>query len=454
MMKRKNFIKTTSAILGGTFVAPYIVPASVFGNEGQTAPSNRIVMGCIGLGGQGTHNMRQFIQNKDVEVVALCDVDKGSTDYGLSGTSEYGLQPTLSRAIDYYARRGIVKTEADFTTHTDYREILDRDDIDAVSVSTPDHWHGKISYDAARAHKDIYCEKPLVNSITEGRAVCDAVKYFGVVLQTGSHERSNDSVRFAAELVRNGRIGKLHTIEINLPNTDNHHKWILEHNQPQPKMPVPPTLDYDLWLGPAPWRPYTKFGTHFYWRFITDHGGGEMTDRGAHIIDLAQLVNDTDNSGPTEITGVGACPETGLYNAYMDYHFECKYENGVNMIGTSYGKRGLRLLGTDGWIFINIHGGRLESEPSSLLREKIDPNELHLERSPGHHQDFINCVKGRKRPLAHAEIGHRTATICHLLNIAYATGRKLNWDPVSEQISNDREVNRMVTKAMRSPWHV
>jgi predicted dehydrogenase len=453
-MKRRKFLKKTSVVLSSVFASPYIVKSTVLGQNGVTPPSDKIVMGCIGLGGQGTHNMRQFIQNKDVEVVALCDVDRGSSDYGLGGTSSYGIQPVLERAIEYYKNRNIVKTAGDFALYTDYRDLLARDDVDAVTVCTPDHWHGKISYDAARAGKDIYCEKPLVNSIPEGRAVCDAVKDYGVVLQTGSHERSNDSVRFAAELVRNGRIGKLHTIEINLPNTDDHHKWILEHNQPQPQMPIPASLNYDFWLGPAPWRPYTKFGTHFYWRFITDHGGGEMTDRGAHIIDLAQLINDSDDSGPLEIIGKGSCPETGLYNAYMDYQFECQYGNGVEMIGGSKGQRGLRLVGTDGWIFIHIHGGRLESEPQALLREKIGPNELHLERSPGHHQDFINCVKGRKQPLAHAEIGHRTATICHLLNIAYATGRKLNWDPETETIINDSDVNRIVQKAMRSPWQV
>lgn len=455
MLKRREFLKQTSLAAAGAFTLPAVIPAKALGRNGMVAPSERIVMGCIGLGGQGTHNMRQFIRNADVQVVALCDVNRGSRRYGiLYGDHPYGLEPALHEAIQLYAAQGNQLTENDFTLYTDYRELLTRDDIDAVTVCTPDHWHATITCEAARARKDIYCEKPLTNSIPEGRAVVNAVNDFGVVLQTGSHERSNNSVRFAAELVQNGRIGRLHTIEINMPNSDRHHHWILAHNQPQPPEPVPENLDYDMWLGPAPWRPYTSNGTHFYWRFILDSGGGEMTDRGAHIIDLAQLINGSDDGGPVEIRGTGSAPKTGLYNAFMDYRFECRYQNGVRMVGSSKGERGLKLIGTEGWIFIHIHGGRLEAEPKSLLREKIGPNEIHQARSPGHHRNFLDCVKSREKPLAHAEIGHRTATICHLLNIAYATGRDLMWDVVKEKVTNQVDANRLISHPLRSPWRV
>jgi len=454
-ISRRSFLKRSAGTLVGTLLFPYFVPASALGKNGFTVPSDRITMGCIGLGGQGTYNMRNFIQQPDAQVIALCDVDRGSTDYGiLNAGSYFGLEPALKRALDEYARQNRPVNTESISLYTDFRELLAREDIDAVTVCTPDHWHGLITIAAAKAGKDIYCEKPLVNSIPEGRAVCEAVKCFGRVLQTGSHERSNDSVRFACELVRNGRIGELRTIEINMPNSDQHHKWILSHNQPQPEMPVPKNLDYDMWLGPAPWRPYTQNGVHFFWRFILDFGGGEMTDRGAHIIDIAQLANNTDNSGPIEIKGVGKAPKTGIYDCFMDYQFECWYANGVRLIGSSKGERGLKLVGSEGWIFIHIHGGRLEAEPKSLLREKIGPDDIHIGRSPGHHRNFLDCVKTRNLPVAHAEIGHRTATICHLLNIAYLTGRPIKWDPVKEHVVNDPEVQRLVNRPMRTPWHV
>ena len=193
---------------------------------------------------------------------------------------------------------------------------------------------------------------------------------------------------------------------------------------------------------------------HFWWRFILGYGGVEITDRGAHIIDLAQLGNDTDHTGPIEISGRGSDADHGLFNTFMSYQFECRYANGVRLIGGSQGPRGLKFEGTDGSIFIHIHGGRLEAEPSSLLREFIGPGEIHVGRSPGHHQDFLNAVRSRLPPMAPSEVRHRTATICHLVNIAMLTGSKLIWDPIREQITNDAAANRMLTPPMRSPWRL
>ena len=219
-----------------------------------------------------------------------------------------------------------------------------------------------------------------------------------------------------------------------------------------PTQPVPEGFDYDFWLGPAPYEPYNQMRCHMYWRFILAYGGGEMTDRGAHVIDLAQLGNKTDHTGPVELSATGSAAETGIYDAFMDFSFECKYANGVRMIGSNDSPRGVKFEGTDGWVFIHIHEGNLEAEPASLLKEKLSPDEEHLGRSPGHHQNFIQAVKTRSETMAPVEVGHRTATICHLLNISMLTGEKLIWDPEKEQITNSSEANKMLKRPMRSPW--
>jgi predicted dehydrogenase len=450
-INRRQFVKSIGGIAAAAgFGIPYIVTSSSLGLDGTTAPSNRIVFGCIGVGPQGTGNMNAFLQMEDIQIVAVCDVDK---EYGRKGSGSFGREPAKRIVEGRYAQRsGGYKGCA---AYGDFRELLARNDIDAVTVCTPDHWHGIISVAAAKAGKDIYCEKPLVNNIAEGKAVREAVNRFGRVLQTGSHERSNDSVRFACELIRNGRLGKVHTITVNMPNSDSHHLAIMNTNQPQPVMPVPDGFDYDMWQGPTPKADYTEKRGHFWWRFILDYGGGEMTDRGAHIIDLAQFVNNTDDTGPVEISGKGKpAPGGGIFDAFMEYDFECKYANGVRLAGVSKGPRGLKIEGTDGWIFINIHGGRLEAQPESLLREQIAPGEIHLGRSKSHHLNFIEAVRARSTPFASVEIGHRTATICHLVNIAMLTGRKLKWDPQKEVIVGDEETNRMLSRPMRSPWHL
>ena len=442
-VNRREFLKRATVAAVGVAGFPYFVPSSALGKAGSVAPSSRIVMGCIGVGGQGTANMNAFMRNSDVQVVAVCDVDTRHRERGKKIVE------------DYYAKKSPAGTYKGCAAYNDFRDLLAHKDINTVSVCTPDHWHALASVAAAKAGMDIYCEKPLANTVAESKAIRDAVKRYGRVLQTGSHERSNDSVRFACELVRNGRIGKVHTIRINLPCSDGHHQEILRlAGTAFPEMPIPKGFDYDMWLGHTPWEPYTERRCHFWWRFILNYGGGEMTDRGAHIINLGQLGNDTDDTGPIEIAAKGKRPAKGLYNTFMEYEFEFKYANGVWMVGQSSGTRGLKFEGTDGWIFIHIHGGRLDAEPKSLLKEVIKPNEIHLGRSPGHHRDFLNAVKTRGKPVATAEVGHRTATIRHLTNIAMLTGRKLKWDPKREQIIGDPDANLMLSRPMRSPWRL
>ncbi|MEX0937269.1 MAG: Gfo/Idh/MocA family oxidoreductase [Pirellulales bacterium] len=430
---RREFLKHAAAVSAGALAVPYFVPASALGQAGATAPSDRIVMGCIGTGGKGVHNMQAFMGNGDVQMVAVCDVDARH----LNGAREI--------VNKQYGNQDCAATK-------DFRELVAREDIDAVCVSTPDHWHALASVAAANAGKDIYCEKPLANSVGEGRAICDAVKKNNRVLQTGSHERSGDNARFACELVRNGRLGKLHTIRINLPCSDSHHEQVRQITGVPPEMPVPEGFDYDFWLGHTPQVPYTEKRCHFWWRFILNYGGGEMTDRGAHIIDLAQLGAGMDDTGPVEIEATGTRSKTSLYDAFMDYQFVNTYANGLKMIGANEGPRGLKFEGSDGSLFIHIHGAQLEADPASLLEEKIGEDEIHLGRSPGHHRNFLDSVKSRQQPVAPAEAGHRTGSICHLNNIAMLTGRKFRWDPASEHIQDDDEASALLTPKMRSPW--
>jgi len=454
-LNRRDFVKKIAQTTAGLAGFPTLIRPAALGRDGHVAPSDRIVMGCIGLGGQGRSNMRAFIEQPDTQIVALCDVDEGlgklDTPYPFPG-SRGGLLPARQETVRGYERLNRPVDEKSIALYTDFRELLAREDIDAVTVCTPDHWHGLITIAAAEAGKDIYCEKPLVNSIPEGIAVRDAIRKYGRILQTGSHERSRDSIRFAWELVQNGYIGELKEIHINMPNDERQHMILRNSTQPKPPMPVPKGFHYDFWLGPAPWAPYTRDRCHFWWRYILDYGGGEMTDRGAHIIDLAQFINGTDDSGPVEIIAKGEQLGKGLYDVFIEYQFECQYENGVRMIGSSEGQRGLKLVGSDGWIFIHIHGGRLEAEPATLLKQQIGPNEIHVERSPVHRRNFLDSIKTRRKTVAHEEIGHRTATICHLLNIAMLTGRPLQWDPQAEKITNDDEASRMMHRPMRSPW--
>ena len=432
---RRQFLQQATAAGAAAMGFPTIIPSSALGLDGATAPSQRIVMGCIGMGGKGRNNMQTFLSQKDVQVVAVCDVDKKHLGMGEELVNKH------------YNNKGCA-------TFRDFRELVVRQDLDAVSVATPDHWHAITSVAALNCGKDVYCEKPLANSVGEGRAICDAAYANCRIVQCGSHERSGDNARYACELVRNGRIGKLHTIRINLPNDDAHHKQARELSGAVTAQPVPENLDYDFWLGHTAAVSYHEKRVHFWWRFNLAYGGGEMTDRGAHVIDIGQLGAGMDDTGPVEYEATGVANKGGLYNVFWDYKFVNTYANGLKMIGEAKGPRGLKFEGTDGWIFVHIHGGKLEASSDSLLTSKIGANEIQLGRSPGHHRNFLDSVKSRVQPVATAEIGHRTASICHLNNIAMTLGRKLTWNPCCEQVVNDCEANRLLTPDMRWPWSV
>jgi len=365
----------------GAITVPYVVPSLALGNAAVVLPSNRIVMGCIGLGGRGTGNLKGFMGTGLVQVVAICDVDASRRE----------------RA------QGIVDQSQNSRGCAGYNEIdelVGREDIEAVSIATPDHWHGQASLAAARAGKDIYCEKPLVHKIEEGRALVEAVRRYGRVLQTGSQERSGRG-RFGCELVLNGRIGKLERIRTYLPTAN-------RRCGPQAPEPVPRGFDYDQWLGPAPWAPYTKLRCHSNFRWHRDYSDGELTDRGAHVNDIALWGAEGFLKGPVEIKGVGEFPREGLWNTATAYEIEYRFASGLDWILSSEGPRGIRFEGTEGWIFIHIHGGMLEAEPSSILTSVIGPDEIHLPESPGHHLNFLQCVRSRQDPIAPVEAGHPT----------------------------------------------
>jgi len=415
-ISRREFLKS-SVVTAAAFAVPTIVPSSVFG---ANAPSNRITIGSIGLGGMGTGNMKGFKGKSGSEVVALCDVDAGHLK-------------TASETAELDEK----------SCYNDFRDLLARDDVDAVVVATPDHWHVPVSIAAVKAGKDVYCEKPLTLTIAGGRALADAVKRYGRVLQTGSQQRSGSEFRNACELVRNGRIGKLHTMKVEIHGNNKTCPATWE------TQPVPEGFDYDMWLGPAPWEPYTEQRCHYQFRFVLDYSGGQMTNWGAHYLDIAQWGNDADDTGPVEIEGKGEFPESGLFTTATKADITYTYANGVKLLLTTGGGN-TRFEGSEGWIFVTR--GKIDAEPKSLLKEKIGADEIHLYNSRDHKQNFLDCIKSRKDPIASAEIGHRSSTVCHLGNIAMLLGRKVKWDPKRERFINDSAANSMIGRSMRSPW--
>ncbi|MCX7014236.1 MAG: Gfo/Idh/MocA family oxidoreductase, partial [Candidatus Sumerlaeota bacterium] len=421
--------------------APWIVPASARGAGGRPAPSRRVAMGCIGVGGQGTGDMRAFLGMPDVQVVAVCDVDREHRENAKKIVEERYAQDTASgsyKGCDAYS---------------DFRELLARGDIDAVLIAPPDHWHAIPSIRAMESGKDVYCEKPLALTIAQGRAVADAARRTGRIFQVGSQQRSDEKFRFGCELVRNHRIGDLKAVRVGLGNGQRMEAARrLEQEANPPEAPVPDGFDYDLWLGPAPWAPYTKLRCHWYFRYSFDYSGGHTTDWGAHHLDIAQWGMGTERTGPVEVDGQGEFPRDGLFDTPLALHFECRYANGIPMIVDDRTGDGIRFEGTEGWVHVNR--GVIEAEPSSLLTTIIGPNEIHLYDSKSHHRNFIDCALSRREPIAPPEIAHRSATIAHLGNIAMRLGRKLKWDPDTERFVNDPEADRMIGRTMRAPWTI
>ncbi len=426
-LTRRGFLKRTAAA-GAGIALPYLVRPSALGKAGTVAASERITVGFIGTGGHGIDmNLRSFLAQPDAQAVAVCDVDPVN----------------LKKACDIVCQKYGNK---DCATYKDFREVLARGDIDAVMISTPDHWHVPISIAAARAGKDVECEKPTL-TIKQGRQLVETMKRYNRVFQWSTEDRAVDVYHRMCELVRNGRIGKVHTIKVELPGGP------AEPGNPQP-MPVPEGFDYDMWLGPAPWAPYTKDRCHWNFRWILDYSGGMLTDWGAHLLDGVQWGNNTEHTGPVEVEGKGVFWNEGLYNTAKEFHIEYTYANGVKLFVDS-GTPSLRFEGSDGWIGNRGWRAPLQAQPASILDSVIGPNEIHLYTCPqGEQRNFLDCVKSRQECYFPPEIGQRCFTIAHIGNIAMLLGRKLKWDPDKERFVNDDEANRMLGRAMRSPWHL
>jgi len=432
-INRRQFLKTASGATAAVIGLPYIVPSSVLGKGGIVAPSNRVTMGCIGVGWQGGINMETFLGQEDCRIIAICDVDKNH------------LQDAINTVNGHYQNK-------DCASYSDFRELLARDDIDAVSLGLPDHWHAIPAVAAAQSGKDIFGEKPLSHNLKEGRAICDAVKRYGRIWQTGSWQRSESHFHRACELVINGRIGKVHTVEVGLyPGHSD-----FEGTKGQEQMgPAPQELDYDFWLGPAPVESYCPARVHKNWRWHLDYGGGQLMDWVGHHVDIAHWGLGLDYSGPYEIEGYGEYPKDGLWNTATRYHLTAKYPNGITMIiagGHEEIRGGTKWIGEDGWVWVDRSG--IDANPKELLKEKIGLDEIQLFRSPGHWRNFLDCVKSRKTTLAPCEVAHRSATPGHLGQIAMLLGRKIQFNPDTEQIVGDATATRMLGRPMRSPWHL
>jgi myo-inositol 2-dehydrogenase / D-chiro-inositol 1-dehydrogenase len=437
-MTRRALLGRALGAMAGAAAAPYLVPGSAMGADGTTAPSERITIGMIGVGRQVVAlNLPFFLDAPDAQVVALCDVDRWRLELESERLVKIYGGDVLRRKV-----QGVAKTQ-------DYREVIGRDDVDAVMISTSDQWHVPISIAAVEAGKDVCCEKPLTRYIAEGRRLADLVSKHRRVFRTDSEFRSIPHFHRAVELVRNGAIGRLKTIRCGVP-------FGPASSPAHVDMPVPEELDYEMWQGPAPRRPYTEQRVHQRrgyerpgWMNILDYCDGMITNWGTHLCDIGQWGNDSDETGPVEVEGRGEyVPAGGLWNVLRSFEVRYRYADGVEMFyktETPY----TRFEGTEGWIQADYPRG-LTAEPESILGVELGPDAV---RFPLKHEkrDFLDCVKTRGRTLADAEVGHRTTSLCHLGHIAIQVGKPLRWDPEKERFLDSDEANALVGKPVFEP---
>ncbi len=454
-VSRRSFMGAAA----GAAAFPMIIPASALGKDGRPAPSGRVNLGLIGCGVEGmTDNLKNFLHNDNTQVVSVCDPVKEGPFYGYKAELPGGREPARRQVNGFYAKKTGQSGYDGCTTFADFREMLEDKDLDAVCVATPDHWHAVVGIWAARKGKHIYGQKPLANSVAEGRALCEAVKRHGVVFQAGAQGRSCDPYRrMAAEFIRNKRLGKLHRIELGLPGGLSRFGKT-EAQLSEAPSPTPPYVDFDLWLGPAPERPYIpKIHVPMQWRFNFDYGGGMLTDHGAHFIDILQWSLDMDASGPVAIENIwGELDQRSLYNVASKFSFEIVYADGTRVhASTEYNepqKRFLRYYG-EGGRELYVCGGKMETRPFDLIRQKTRDDEVKLYVSSQHERNFIEGVLTGKPVISPCETGHRSITIAHLVNIGLRLGKKnLKWNPATERFVNDPEADSLLGVAYRKPW--
>lgn len=442
---RRALLRRLSAGVGSAWV----VPGVVFGSAARPAPSERITLGCIGIGMMGQGHHRRFLQTPETQVLAVCDVDTWRRENARQLTDQaYGAERRSGRY------RGCA-------AYNDLLELLARTDIDAVVIATGDRWHAVASTLAARAGKDIYCEKPMTLTIEEAQTVVKTVRRYGRVFQTGLQQRSTREFRLACQLVRDGVLGKIERVYIHFPGTSS--------DVDLPAEPIPKGLDWNRWLGQAPWRPYNhRF--HAYgkpprvvpWDFCRDFGGGNLTSNAVHAFDVVQWALGMDASGPTEIIP----PQTGQY-ADLTYVYPGNIElqvvdrrlrSGRNVIPAGWDEStgienfGAVYVGQHGWIHVGRRG-YLKSFPNNIVEPYI-ANPASGVSVDDHHQDWLNAIRTRRRPAADVAIGCHSTTVAHLGCIAYWTGRKLRWNPARYEFVDDDEANRMRRRVKRAPWRI
>ena len=424
-LSRRDFLLRGAAAVGAVAAYPSVVPSTVFG---ATAPSNRITMGMIGMGLMMGGHFRGMLNRRDVQVLAVCDVDKGKRE-----NAKRTAEKTYADKAAGGAYRGC-------EAYLEYEQLCARPDIDAVFVITPDHWHALCSLAAIKAGKDVYCQKPMTLTIREGRLMSDACKQYGTVFQVGSQQRSERAFRKACEIVRNGWIGKVHTIYTGLG----------EFAPPAtlPEQPIPDGFDYDRWLGPTPWYPYNQervkgdYGGG--WRRFWEYGSRKNGDWGAHHFDIIQWALGMDDSGPVKFV-----PKGWNGTEYQTHY----YADGTTVLRdhSVWGGHMIQFIGTEGQVMVS-RGDRLDTQPVELASAPLLPSEIHLYESRDHEDNWLECIKTRGKTICDAEIGHRTATICHLSGIAERLGRPIQWDPAEEKILGDPAADRWYDRPRRAPY--
>jgi predicted dehydrogenase len=430
-------MKKTVGMAAGAVGFPYIIRPSALGKAGEVAASKRITVGCVGVGPQGSAVMGNFLAQKDVRVVAVSDVKSNVREAAQNNVNKY------------YQDTGCA-------AYNDFRELIGRDDIDVVLVATPDHWHVLVALAAVKAGKDVYVEKPLGISLEQDQALRAAVHRHGRVFQFGTQQRSSRDFRFACELVRNGRIGKLHTTNVWSPGSES-------GGSPKP-VPAPEWLDYNMWLGPAPSTPYTEDRcSNKLWWFISDYAIGFIAGWGIHPIDIALWGGGDKLSGPIEIEGKGTWPTKGVCDTAMNWNVVCKYGSGITLNFTGfpfpeewqkrYGRttsHGTAFEGTEGWVHVDREG--INAHPKELLSTQFGPSDIRLYESNNHVRNLLDCVKSRAATICPVDEAVRGDAICQISDIAIRLEQKLNWDPVKERFVNNDAANRRLTRVMRSPW--
>lgn len=420
---RRGFLEKSAKAFGTAWAATHIIPGGM--RRADASANERLAIALIGAGGMGRHDLVNMITQPDVQFVAVCDVDTQRRQGGKKIVD------------DYYGN-------ANCAEYRDFREVLARDDIDAVVIATPDHWHGLIAVAAAERGKDIYCEKPISLTIGEGRQIVEAMNRYGVVYQSGTQRRSIPCFKFPIEMARSGRLGRIHTIHT--------HLGVGPTCEPQPIEPVPEGFDYDMWLGPAPYMDYTPRRCHGSFRWLWDYSGGKLTDIGAHFNDLAQFGNDSEHTGPVSYEGWGELPGEGLFETPIRYEIRATYADGVKLIMHANDPYVCRFEGDEGWASITDNG-TVDAEPKSLLKLRSFETQDYQVMA-GHHRNWLDCVRTRQTPIAPPEVAHRSTTICHAGNICIRLARGLRWDPEAEQFIDDEEANHMLARAKRAPWRL